>query len=145
MTNDDELRILEVLEKIHRGKLAVAPIEKIVEQNFFGDVTYTISNGWSITVFIDGGEFDYVDCVTVSDGTVYDFDEIWSLAEKKDGTITPRKDGWNRLRNYRGCICDLKGLCKHSLKERKAIQHKIWKIDESSVDIIDLSISKKSK
>lgn len=109
MTDDDELQVLEVLEKIHKGELTVAPIETIDEANFFGNVAYAISNGWSIVVFIDGGEFDYIDSVTTGDGTIFDFDEIWKLAEKEDGTITPRSDEWNRLRNYRGCTCDLKG------------------------------------
>lgn len=127
MTNNDELRVLEVLKKIHRGELAVAPVEPIEESNFFGDVTYAVSNGWSITVFIDGGEFDYVDNVKTNH-TTFDFDDIWALAEKSDGTITPRKDGWNRLRNYRGCVCNLKGLCKHSQKEREAIQRKVWSL-----------------
>lgn len=126
MTDDDELRVLEVLERVHRGDLIVAPTETVYE-NFFGDVTYAVSNGWSIVVFIDGGEFDYIDNVMTNDETVFDFDEMWKLAEAEDGTITPRSDGWNRLRNYGGHICDLKKLnCCHGYKERRAERSRIW-------------------
>lgn len=128
MTDEEELKILEVLEKIHESKLSVLPREVIPITNFFGDVDYTISNGWTITIFVDGGEFDYVDNVVTDDGTVFDFDDIWKLAEEEDGAITPRKDEWNRLRNYRGCVCDLKGSCKHSQGQRREIQKEIWKL-----------------
>lgn len=107
MTDDDEARVLEVLEKIHDGALTVST-DEVMGDIFFGDVIYEISNGWKITVFVDGDEFDYIDNVVTEDGTVFDFDEIWKLAEVESGEITPREDGWNRVRNYRGCSCDLR-------------------------------------
>lgn len=126
MTDDDELSVLEVLERVHKGELVVAAVVTINDASWFGDATYSISNGWSIVVFIDGGEFDYIDSVTTNDGTVFDFDEIWKLAETEYGTITPRKDGWNRLRNYRGCVCNLKGNFHRSHKQCVELRSRIW-------------------
>jgi hypothetical protein len=108
MTDDDETRLLEVLESIHAGKLLVSAPDGVPEEgNFYGDILFETSNGWKITVFDDGDSFDYIDQVVTPEGVLFDFDDFWRLAETADGEITPRTDSRNRVRNYRGCSCGL--------------------------------------
>jgi hypothetical protein len=43
---------------------------------YAGNVSYTASNGWCITIFNDCNDWDYVDRVTTADGRSVDFDAI---------------------------------------------------------------------
>lgn len=63
-----------------------------------GDISYKASNNWSITVFNDADEWDYIDNIVTGNGHRIDFDEIEKLypnvAEYK-----PTKDvAWLRYR-----------------------------------------------
>jgi hypothetical protein len=44
---------------------------------YAGDVVYRASNGWTLTIFNDANEYDYVDRVTSADGRETQFDQYW--------------------------------------------------------------------
>jgi hypothetical protein len=52
---------------------------------YAGDVSYVCSNGWSLTIFNDANELDYIDRVSSPDGRVASFDEL----ELTEGDWTP--------------------------------------------------------
>jgi len=133
MTDDDELRLLNVLTSLHTGNLTAAmSVESQSDVDdwgaFCGDLTYALSNGWTITIFDDCNSFDYIDNVVTAQGQIFDFDDLWFLAETKEGAITPRKDGKNRARNYRGCLCDLRPELTHSKKDCDGETFRVWGI-----------------
>ena len=131
MTDDDEARLLDVLEDIHAGKLSVVAMDEIPEDaSFCGDLVYEVSSIWKITVFNDCNSFDYIDNAVTPGGFLWDFDDLWQLAENTEGVITPRKDGRNRVRNYRGCICHLRTdtSSNHSCSDCEKESARIWGI-----------------
>ncbi len=70
-----EAEVIQFLKWIEDGTITLkADIDP--QQTYAGDVTYTASNGWRITVFNDANEWDYVDSVVASDGRTLNFDEI---------------------------------------------------------------------
>lgn len=71
-----EEELLEFLKAIEEGTIALQPEECIPQDIYAGDVPYTASNGWRITIFNDCNEWDYVDRVIAADGRSLRFDEI---------------------------------------------------------------------
>ncbi len=74
-----EAEIFAVLYAIERGEIALEPIDD-PREIFAGDVRYRASNGWTLTVFNDCNEWDYLDSVTLPDGrslNTYDALESW--------------------------------------------------------------------
>jgi hypothetical protein len=49
------------------------------ERYTWGDEPFTLSNGWIVTVFVDGGDFDYIDRIEAPDGRYMDYGEIVSM------------------------------------------------------------------
>lgn len=71
-----EAEVVDFLQSIERGEVAVKPA-KSPSQHQSGDLAFEASNGWHVTVFIDAGEWDYVDRVISDDGRTASFDDIW--------------------------------------------------------------------
>lgn len=42
----------------------------------FGNVEYNLPGGWKVVVFIDAGDWDYIDHIVAPDGTVLDSDNV---------------------------------------------------------------------
>lgn len=88
-----ELQLLEVLERIDRGQLALDVLVGELE-TCIGELIYTASladgKRWLFCVFVDQGEWDYLDCAISPDGLLY-FNEF-----KKDNQLDfyrPSHDG----------------------------------------------------
>lgn len=79
MAGIPEEELLEFLKAIEEGTILLRPEECIPQDIYAGDVPYTASNGWRITIFNDCNEWDYVDQVIAPDGRSLSFDEIEDL------------------------------------------------------------------
>jgi hypothetical protein len=79
MAGITEEELLEFLKAIEEGTISLRPDECIPQDIYAGNVPYTASNGWRITIFNDCNEWDYVDHVIAPDGRELSFDEIDDL------------------------------------------------------------------
>lgn len=84
--------VLAVLHKIESNQIRLKPL-RCPQSIYVGDVIYEASNGWRLTVFNDGNEWDYLDSVVLPDGREYDF---W-----KTGLSTGKWDSeYESIREY---------------------------------------------
>jgi hypothetical protein len=74
MTLSEE-EVWTFLHAIEEGDITLTSEEE-PQRIYAGNVRYTASNGWIITVFNDCNDFDYVDSVEATDGRTLDFDDM---------------------------------------------------------------------
>jgi len=67
-----------LLEDIEKGVISVELVEGDILQ---GNVQYRTSNGWTIVVFSDGDDWDYVSSIIPPSGERF---ELWPEQEKDD-------------------------------------------------------------
>ena len=67
-----------LLDDIEKGAISVEMLEGDILE---GQVTYRTSNGWTITVFSDGDDWDYVSSIVPLSGERF---ELWPEYEKDD-------------------------------------------------------------
>lgn len=86
--------VLAVLHAIERGEITVTFLGIGPPKNTHcGNISYRASNGWTLVVFNDCDEWDYLDSVIMPDGVVTDF---WDACEEDPfGT-----DEYEEVRNY---------------------------------------------
>jgi hypothetical protein len=70
-----EAEVMTFLQAIERGDITLSS-EEDPQMIYTGLVRYLASNGWSITVFNDCNEWDYVDTIDTTDGRTLDFDDM---------------------------------------------------------------------
>lgn len=58
-----EKDILDFLQAVEKGEITLTPNKCIPQEVYAGDVPYSASNGWSIVVFNDCNDWDYLDSV----------------------------------------------------------------------------------
>jgi hypothetical protein len=75
MPSITEKELLQFLKAIEEGAVSLHP-ESDPQDIYAGNVTYTASNGWRITILNDCNTWDYVDEVITADGRSVDFDSI---------------------------------------------------------------------
>lgn len=69
--------LIEVLELVDSGKEEVRYTGTNPEADVFsGNVPFESASGWRIVVFIDCGDWDYVDRAISPSGEEYDFDDL---------------------------------------------------------------------
>lgn len=68
----------QLLGDIEKGAISVELVEGDILQ---GKVTYRTSNGWTIVVFSDGDDWDYVSSIVPPSGERF---ELWPKHEKDD-------------------------------------------------------------
>lgn len=91
--------VLAVLSDVEAGRVTLTPIiDPTYGFEHAGDQAYLASNGWTIVVFIDCDEFDYVDSVVLPDGTVVD---LWSHMDIPGWPKNGADNGYEAVRNYR--------------------------------------------
>ncbi|MBN9420769.1 MAG: hypothetical protein J0I12_35315 [Candidatus Eremiobacteraeota bacterium] len=66
---------LDFLQRIETGELTLEPVH-CAQDVFAGDVEYLASNGWSLVVFNDANEWDYIERISSGDGRKIGFEEI---------------------------------------------------------------------
>lgn len=84
MNSEWNVPLIETLLKdIEEGRLSIAWLNKD-NTEFCGDARYIVSNGYIITVFIDCGDFDYIDKIEDENGNViWEFNLGYELGEGK--------------------------------------------------------------
>src|SRR5262245_61185316 len=73
MISEDEL--LRFLSQVENGSVRLMP-EDEPQAVYAGNVRYAASNGWTLVVFNDANEWDYIDSVEAADGRKLDFDAL---------------------------------------------------------------------
>jgi hypothetical protein len=68
----DELRAF--FRAVEAGEIRLVA-ESEPQDVYAGNVIYRASNGWTLVVFNDANEYDYVDHVVTDDGRIIDFDD----------------------------------------------------------------------
>jgi len=72
-----EAEVVAVLEALNRGEVTIPEEERAaVAQQYNGDFDFHLSNGWTLTVFNDCDEWDYIARVSTPDGRTAGFDEL---------------------------------------------------------------------
>jgi hypothetical protein len=84
------------LDAIERGEVVLAPAVS-PQHVFAGNVQYRASNGWSITVFNDANEWDYIDGIEATGGRMVDFGELEDMPRVRTYEPT-REAAWKRYR-----------------------------------------------
>jgi hypothetical protein len=79
-------------------KLATPTVPR---DEYFGTPVYAASNGWTLCVFCDAGDWDYLEWVRDEDGLAWDFEGVHDADRLGDGLCTP-------VQNYRPSdeVCD---------------------------------------
>jgi|AGTN01.1.fsa_nt_gi hypothetical protein len=75
--SEDE--ILEFLHAIEDGDITIEG-----DSGYAGDATYKASNGWTIVVFNDCDDWDYIESIKTDDGREIQFDEILNTMPRVD-------------------------------------------------------------
>lgn len=91
-----ESEVLDFLQAIEQGSITLTPQED-PQEVYAGDVTYSASNGWEITVFNDCNEWDYIDSIRASDGRTIGFTELGDMPGLRDALPTGEV-AWMRYR-----------------------------------------------
>lgn len=73
-----EQELLRFLLLVQTGEIALEPETDPIP--YAGDVKYKASNGWTIVVFNDCGDWDYIDLVETDDGRRTCFEDISKMA-----------------------------------------------------------------
>jgi hypothetical protein len=94
MRSISEAELMQFLRDVEDGSVTLQPNQD-PQDVYAGNVSYTASNGWGITVFNDCNEWDYVDRVQTPEGLILDFDAIESMP--RAGVYEPSADAaWSR-------------------------------------------------
>jgi hypothetical protein len=97
--------VLAVLRAIEAGDELVALADGRFDNMYSGDVPYDCSNGWTLIVFSDCGEWDYLDSVILPDGTrlgLWDFLDDPTYVPLSWGERAPHPaDAYEEVRDYR--------------------------------------------
>lgn len=71
-----ESEVRDLLRAIEAGEITLVPEGEDPSAVGWGDAYYRTSNGWKITVFIDGYGWDNLDRIEAPDGRVLDYDNM---------------------------------------------------------------------
>jgi len=104
-----ERELLEFLRAVEAGTIALRS-EQLPQDIYAGNVTYLAANGWTISVFNDVNEWDYIDRIGTSDGRIFDFDALDEMPALRDYQPTDEL-AWSRYRipGYCSFRCELCG------------------------------------
>ena len=94
--SEDEIR--RILEEIERRQI-VLKAEQDAEEVFAGVMEFVGSNGWTVWIFNDAMEWDYLDRIQAPDGRSVTFDE---LAKAGSDLIWYRPDSAVSILRYAG-------------------------------------------
>jgi hypothetical protein len=96
MAGITEGELLEFLKAIEDGTIVLQPQECVPQDVYAGNVPYTASNGWQITIFNDCNDWDYVERVIAPDGRSLSFDEIDDLMSVAREYTPDSEVAWSR-------------------------------------------------
>jgi hypothetical protein len=89
-----EAELMTFLIAIEEGTIVLHP-EREPQYVYAGNVLYKANNGWSIIVFNDANEWDYIDYIQTVDGRTLEFGDIEQMPTASQ--YSPNDDAaWNR-------------------------------------------------
>lgn len=97
------------LDAINTGKVRLVPnVEP--QAHYCGDVHYLADNGWTITVFNDCNQWDYIDRIVANDGRTITFEEMEEWGRVRFQPSLSEEMAWQRYRipgymKYRCTAC----------------------------------------
>lgn len=103
------------LEAVKAGEITLEA-QQDPQEVYAGNVEYKANNGWTLVVFNDCNEYDYIDMVRASDGREIDFDDIYNDCH---AVFSYDAVSWRRLGipGYVSCRCVKCGAEIRLLKE----------------------------
>ena len=107
MTNERD--ILTFLKKIEAGDINLLPRTE-PQEVYAGVVEYDAANRWSIAIFNDANEWDYIEWIKTSKGEFIQFDDLENIPALRD--YEPSTDvAWTRYgipgyMKYRCKVCN---------------------------------------
>jgi hypothetical protein len=91
-----EVEVMGFLKAVENGSVTLRP-DYSAQDVYAGNVPYTASNGWHITIFNDVNEWDYIDKIQTPDGNTVDFDVLEQMPLVND--YSPSDEiAWTRYR-----------------------------------------------
>jgi hypothetical protein len=85
---------IALLKAIDDGSVTVSADGETWKETYAGDVKFTTSNGWKITVFNDCDSWDYIDSIRSPEGEVIDFDYMWNNCIELSGYSPKNPEAW---------------------------------------------------
>jgi hypothetical protein len=96
MTTLTAAEIAAFLAEVEAGRVTLHPAGE-PQEVYASDVEYKASNGWTIVVFNDCNEWDYISEITAADGRTATFDDIQAMPDVK--SYRPSDEmAWQRYR-----------------------------------------------
>ena len=92
-----EAEVLAFLRAIESEAVSLVATHE-PQEVYAGNVHYTASNGWTVTVFNDANQWDYLDELHTADGRWCDYDEISEHMPRVDGYRPSDEVAWSRYR-----------------------------------------------
>lgn len=75
--------LLAFLKKIESGEINLVPKSE-PQEVYAGVVEYDADNGWSIAVFNDANEWDYIEWIKTNKGELIQFDDLEKMPALRD-------------------------------------------------------------
>lgn len=99
---------LDFLQRIETGEITLEPVH-CAQDVFAGNVEYLASNGWSVVVFNDANEWDYIDRICTRDGRALDYDQIEESMSRLSQYSPTHEVSWKvyRIPGYCDHRCEL--------------------------------------
>ncbi len=98
-----ETEILAFLKAIEEGLVSLTPAWE-PQDIYAGNVDYTASNGWIVTIFNDCNEWDYIERLRTADGRECCYDQIADYMPAVDAYEVSDEVSWSRYRIPGYCI-----------------------------------------
>lgn len=73
-------KVLDFLKRIEEGEIKITPLSN-PKDIYSGNVVYSASNGWELTIFNDANTWDYIDSIRTDDGVTLGFDDLDVIPE----------------------------------------------------------------
>jgi hypothetical protein len=102
MDADDEADIIAALEGVTGNSPAVLTPQRwsggthtTFREIFAGNVEFRLESGWTIDVFNDCNDWDYIDTVIAPEGTRWSFDELSNRVRYWRPDTAVQRQGWS--------------------------------------------------
>ncbi len=98
-----EAEILAFLQAIEEGSVSLTPAWE-PQDIYAGNVNYTASNGWTVTIFNDCNVWDYIERLRTADGRDCEAGQIDGHMPAVDAYEVSDEIAWSRYRIPGYCI-----------------------------------------
>ena len=115
-----EPEVLAFLADVESGTISLVASRE-PQDVYAGAVEYAASNHWTLTIFNDANEWDYVEKLCTADGRRCDYDAIFAQMPRVDAYQPTEEVAWTRYRipghmRFR-CVRCGQDLCEPRLRQ----------------------------